>query len=98
MDELDVSLMRGTLDLLILKAVSWGPRHGYAVRADGGEVGAVTSGTLSPTLGDKIAMAYVTAGRAAVGATFDVVVRERPCTAEQVKLPFYRRPRPTPAA
>ncbi len=24
-------LLRGTLDLLILKAVSWGPRHGYAV-------------------------------------------------------------------
>ena len=31
MDELDVSLTRGTLDLLILKALSWGPRHGYAV-------------------------------------------------------------------
>lgn len=24
-------LLRGTLDLLILKAISWGPRHGYAV-------------------------------------------------------------------
>jgi transcriptional regulator len=31
MDELDVNLTRGTLDLLILKALSWGPRHGYAV-------------------------------------------------------------------
>jgi PadR family transcriptional regulator len=31
MPELDVSLLRGTLDLLILKALSWGPRHGYAV-------------------------------------------------------------------
>jgi PadR family transcriptional regulator PadR len=31
MTDLDVSLMRGTLDLLILKALSWGPRHGYAV-------------------------------------------------------------------
>lgn len=31
METLDVSLMRGTLDLLILKALSWGPRHGYAV-------------------------------------------------------------------
>ena len=31
MDDLDVSLMRGTLDLLILKALSWGQRHGYAV-------------------------------------------------------------------
>ena len=24
-------LLRGTLDVLILKALSWGPRHGYAV-------------------------------------------------------------------
>ena len=27
----DGGLLRGTLDLLILKALSWGPRHGYAV-------------------------------------------------------------------
>ncbi len=27
----DGGLVRGTLDLLILKALSWGPRHGYAV-------------------------------------------------------------------
>jgi transcriptional regulator len=30
-DDLDVNLTRGTLDLLILKALTWGPRHGYAV-------------------------------------------------------------------
>lgn len=24
-------LLRGTLDLLVLKALTWGPRHGYAV-------------------------------------------------------------------
>ena len=24
-------LLRGTLDVLVLKAVSWGPRHGYAI-------------------------------------------------------------------
>ena len=29
--ESNVEVLRGTLDLLILKAVSWGPRHGYAV-------------------------------------------------------------------
>ena len=28
-DSLD--LLRGTLDVLILKALSWGPQHGYAV-------------------------------------------------------------------
>lgn len=27
----DGGLLRGTLDLLILKALSWGPRHGYAI-------------------------------------------------------------------
>ena len=69
------------------------PRHGYAVQRDGETVGHVTSGTLSPTLGDKIAMALVPAALAEVGAAFDVVVRERPQRAEQVKLPFYRRPR-----
>ena len=31
MDDLDLNLLRGPLDLLILKALSWGPRHGYAV-------------------------------------------------------------------
>ncbi|HVT40930.1 MAG TPA: PadR family transcriptional regulator [Gemmatimonadaceae bacterium] len=27
----DGGLLRGTLDVLVLKALSWGPRHGYAV-------------------------------------------------------------------
>jgi PadR family transcriptional regulator PadR len=27
----DLDLLRGTLDLLILKTLTWGPRHGYAV-------------------------------------------------------------------
>ena len=44
------------------------PRSGYAVRQDGAEVGVVTSGTASPTLGEKVAMAYVPAELAAVGA------------------------------
>jgi aminomethyltransferase len=71
------------------------PRAGYQVRADSGGpgVGHVTSGTLSPTLGTKIAMAIVPADMAAVGTAFAVVVRDRPQRAEQVKLPFYRRPR-----
>src|ERR1700712_1186070 len=31
MDDLSTSLTRGTLDLLILKALTWGPSHGYTV-------------------------------------------------------------------
>ena len=27
----DGGVVRGTLDVPILKAVSWGPRHGYAI-------------------------------------------------------------------
>lgn len=29
--ESDLELLQGTLDLLILKTLTWGPRHGYAV-------------------------------------------------------------------
>lgn len=29
----DLDLIRGTLDMLVLKALAWGPRHGYAVTA-----------------------------------------------------------------
>ncbi len=27
----DLNLLQGTLDVLVLKTLSWGPRHGYAV-------------------------------------------------------------------
>jgi aminomethyltransferase len=69
------------------------PRHGYPVLIDGQPAGEVTSGTASPTLHRMIAMAYVPAAAAQVGAEVEVVVRDRRCRAEQVKLPFYRRPR-----
>jgi aminomethyltransferase len=69
-------------------------RHGYPVLVDGEEVGIVTSGTASPTLDQRIAMAYVPVAAASPGNEVQVVVRERPYRAEQVKLPFYRRPRP----
>jgi PadR family transcriptional regulator, regulatory protein PadR len=54
MDELGVNLLRGTLDLLILKAVSWDPRHGYAIaewiEAATGSTLLVAEGTLYPAL------------------------------------------------
>ncbi len=31
MANIDLDLLQGTLDLLILKTLTWGPRHGYAV-------------------------------------------------------------------
>jgi glycine cleavage system T protein (aminomethyltransferase) len=69
-------------------------RQGYPVLVDGEATGTVTSGTASPTLHERIAMAYLPAGAAEVGGRVEVMVRERPYAAEQVKLPFYRRPRP----
>lgn len=30
-DDPTLPLLKGTLDLLILKSLSWGPRHGYAI-------------------------------------------------------------------
>ena len=39
-------------------------------------------------------MAYVPFEHAGLGNDVQVVVRERPYRAEQVKLPFYKRPRP----
>jgi len=72
-------------------------RHGYPVLVDGSEAGVVTSGTLSPTLGERIAMAYLPAAEAALGASAEVLIRDRRHPAEQVKLPFYRRPKPDAA-
>ena len=47
-------ILRGTLDLLILKALSWGPAHGYAVARwiehATGDALAVGEGTLYPAL------------------------------------------------
>ena len=31
MADADLSLLQGTLDVLVLKTLSWGPRHGYGV-------------------------------------------------------------------
>jgi aminomethyltransferase len=64
------------------------PRHGYAVLANGAEVGVVTSGAPSPTLGAPIAMAYVSGD--ATGA-FGIDIRGNTEPAELTELPFYHR-------
>ncbi|HVK21731.1 MAG TPA: glycine cleavage system aminomethyltransferase GcvT [Actinokineospora sp.] len=69
------------------------PRHGYSVvDADGVEVGTVTSGALSPTLGHPIAMAYVPVAVSTPGTALAVDIRGTKTPVEVVKLPFYKRP------
>jgi aminomethyltransferase len=68
-------------------------REGAAVLRDGREVGRVTSGTFSPTLGRVIAVAYVAPDVTAAGTVLAVDVRGQPAPARVVPLPFYRRPK-----
>lgn len=69
------------------------PRHGYRVLdGDGAEIGVVTSGAPSPTLGHPIAMAYVDPRHAEPGTPLQVDVRGTAVAVRVVSLPFYRRP------
>ncbi len=78
--------------LVGLEVASGGvPRQGYAIRKDGNAIGAVTSGTHSPTLGKGIALGYVEPQFEKVGTEMAVVIRDREVAARIVPLPFYRR-------
>jgi PadR family transcriptional regulator PadR len=49
-----VELLQGTLDMLILQTLQWGPQHGYgishAIRMRSGEILQVETGSLYPAL------------------------------------------------
>ena len=49
-----IELLQGTLDLLILQTLQWGPRHGYglsqSIRTNSGEILKVDTGSLYPAL------------------------------------------------
>ncbi len=66
-------------------------RQHYKVLAAGTEVGEVTSGTLSPTLGKSIAMAYVPAEHSELGTALEIDLGRSRAAARVVKLPFYKR-------
>ncbi len=68
-------------------------RHGYPVVEGGEEIGAVTSGTHSPTLKKPIGLAYLPLGKSAPGTEFSILIRGKEARARVVPTPFYKRQR-----
>jgi aminomethyltransferase len=67
------------------------PRDGARVLRKGVDIGVVTSGNFSPTLGVGIALALVTPECAAVGSEVVLRVRDSDLPARVVERPFVRR-------
>ena len=67
------------------------PRHDYEIKnADGEIIGEVTSGTMSPALGEGIGMGYINRAHAGFGNDIYIQIRKKTVKAEIVKLPFYK--------
>lgn len=69
-------------------------RAGYPVFSGDHEIGTITSGALSPTLGHPIAMAYVDPAFTEPGTEVLIDVRGTRIPASVVALPFYKRDAP----
>jgi aminomethyltransferase len=67
------------------------PRSGYDIVSGGAPVGTVTSGTMSPTLGNGIALGYVPSGLAAKGTELQIDARGRPFGVVVDSAPFYTK-------
>ena len=66
-------------------------RGHYLVKdADGTEIGVVTSGTMSPSSGKSIGLAYVPVSHSKPGSQIFIDVRGRNLAAEVVSLPFFK--------
>jgi transcriptional regulator len=65
-------LLHGTLDMLILRTLQWGPQHGYAIgqtiRAQSSDVLQVEAGSLYPALQRLAKKGWVTAKWGQTGA------------------------------
>lgn len=67
------------------------PRHGYdIVDGNGKNIGVVTSGTMSPSLGKGIGLGYVATVFSEIGSKINIQIRKNAIPATVVKLPFYK--------
>jgi aminomethyltransferase len=66
-------------------------RQGTIVKHGTDVVGVVASGTLGPTIGKSVAMAYVDRERAELGSTLSVDLKGTDNPARVVPVPFYKR-------
>ena len=63
-------------------------RAAYPIASDGTEIGIVTSGAPSPSLGKSIGLGYVPPALANPGGRIDVIVRDKAIEARVVPTPF----------
>lgn len=69
------------------------PRAHYSVYdKEGAKISELTSGVLSPSLREGIALAYLPMEHAKIGTMVDIDVRGRRFEAKVVKKPFYKKP------
>ena len=66
------------------------PRQGYTIWKGTDEVGCITSGTMSPTLGIGIGKGYVALDHSKRGTKLEVDIRGKKKSAEIVTAPFYK--------
>lgn len=65
------------------------PRHGYKINnSEGNEIGYVTSGTQSPTLGKAVGLGYVNIENAVLDNEIFISIRNQPVKAKIAKAPF----------
>jgi len=67
------------------------PRQGYPILdKQNKNIGEVTSGTMSPSLGTPIGMGYVNIGSSSSGSEIFIGIRGKAIKSEVVKMPFYK--------
>lgn len=95
-EALDEERIRGSHRRLVaLATIERGiPRAGCEVIYEGEVAGHVTSGTMSPSIGVGIGLAYVTSAAAEIGTGIEIDVRGKLRAARVARKPLYKKEKP----